>query len=201
MLPIIELQKMTNSDWKARCQLSKQYRSKQPSCFIMKHKDVGTHWNRIQKPYEEHSIKKENLSRIFADRIFSMSMSKKRLLSIVVSAVILLSFACTAMAAEKSERYVGDSTVNGSIYQTYYQVDAQTRTGVKKISVSGVLYEKGTIGTWQKVSSCSNSSTTSTCMVSSSFNTKPGKSYRLEYSATFSYSDGRSETITGSTSR
>lgn len=109
-----------------------------------------------------------------------MSMSKKRLLSIVVSAVILLSFACTAMAAEKSERYVGDSTVNGSIYQTYYQVDAQTRTGVKKISVSGVLYEKGTIGTWQKVSSCSNSSTTSTCMVSSSFNTKPGKSYRLE---------------------
>ena len=48
--------------------------------------------------------------------------------------------------------YVGDSTVNGSIYQTYYQVDAQTRTGVKKISVSGVLYEKGTIGTWQKVS-------------------------------------------------
>ena len=38
-------------------------------------------------------------------------------------------------------------------------------------------------------------------MVSSSFNTKPGKSYKLEYSATFSYSDGRSETITGSTSR
>ena len=130
-----------------------------------------------------------------------MSMSKKRLLSIVISAVILLSFACTAMAAEKSERYVGDSTVNGSIYQTYYQVNAQTRTGVKKISVSGVLYEKGTIGTWQKVSSCSNSSTTSTCMVSSNFNTKPGKSYRLEYSATFNYSDGRSETITGSASR
>ena len=67
-------------------------------------------------------------------------MSKKRLLSIVISAVICLSFACTAMAVEKSERYVGDSTVNGSIYQTYYQVDAQTRTEVKKISVSGVLY-------------------------------------------------------------
>ena len=128
-------------------------------------------------------------------------LGAKNLLSIVISAVILLSFACTAMAAEKSERYVGDSTVNGSIYQTYYQVDAQTRTGVKKISVSGVLYEKGTIGTWQKVSSCSNSSTTSTCMVSSNFNTKPGKSYRLEYSATFNYSDGRSETITGSASR
>ena len=33
------------------------------------------------------------------------------------------------------------------------------------------------------------------------FNTKSGKSYRLEYSATFSYTDGQSETITGSTSR
>ena len=128
-------------------------------------------------------------------------MSKKRLLSIVISAVILLSFACTAMAAEKSERYVGDSTVNGSIYQTYYQVDAQTRTGIKSISVSGSLYEKGTFGTWQRVSNCSNTSTTSNCMASGNYNTKPGKSYKLEYSATFNYSDGQSETITGSTSR
>ena len=126
-------------------------------------------------------------------------MSKKRLLSIVISAVILLSFACTAMAAEKSERYVGDSTVNGSIYQTYYQVDAQTRTGIKSISVSGTLYEKGTFGTWQRVSNCSNTSTTSNCMASSNYNTKPGKSYKLEYSATFNYSDGRSETITSTT--
>ena len=130
--------------------------------------------------YTHLDVYKRQIQRLLmgAKKRRCMSMSKKRLLSIVVSAVILLSFACNAMAAEKSERYVGDSTVNGSIYQTYYQVDAQTRTGVKKISVSGVLYEKGTIGTWQKVSSCSNSSTTSTCMVSSSFNTKPGKSYR-----------------------
>ena len=122
-------------------------------------------------------------------------MSKKRLLSIVISAVILLSFACTAMAVEKSERYVGDSTVNGSIYQTFFFVF------VLFFFVVLFLYEKGTIGAWQKVSSCSNSSTTSTCVGSGNFNTKPGKSYRLEYSATFSYSDGRSETITGSTSR
>ena len=42
-------------------------------------------------------------------------MSKKRLLSIVISAVILLSFACTAMAAEKSERYVGDTFTKHTI--------------------------------------------------------------------------------------
>lgn len=63
-------------------------------------------------------------------------MSKKRFLSIILSVVMLLSLACSALAAEQSGRYIGDSTVNGSIY-----------------------------------------------------------------SATFSYSDGRSETITGSTSR
>ena len=101
----------------------------------------------------------------------------------------------------KSDQYVrwcpgcGDHAVLNCLHK------AMAEVGVKKISVSGVLYEKGTIGTWQKVSSCSNSSTTSTCMVSSNFNTKPGKSYRLEYSATFNYSDGRSETITGSASR
>ena len=50
-------------------------------------------------------------------------MSKKRLLSIVVSAVILLSFACTAMAVEKSERYVGDSTVNGYTEILHYYYD------------------------------------------------------------------------------
>lgn len=128
-------------------------------------------------------------------------MSKKRFLSIILSVVMLLILACSALAAEQSGRYIGDSTVNGSIYQTYYQVDAQTRTGIKSISVSGTLYEKGTFGTWQRVSNCLNTSTTSNCMASGNYNTKPGKSYKLEYSATFNYSDGRSETITGSTSR
>lgn len=130
-----------------------------------------------------------------------LSMSKKRFLSIILSVVMLLSLACSALAVGQSGRYIGNSTVNGSIYQTYYQVDAQPRTGIKSISVSGTLYEKGTFGTWQRVSNCSNTSTISNCMASNNYNTKPGKSYKLEYSATFNYSDGRSETITGSTSR
>ena len=55
-------------------------------------------------------------------------MSKKRFLSIILSVVMLLSLACSALAVGQSGRYIGNSTVNGSIYQTYYQVDAQTRT-------------------------------------------------------------------------
>ena len=50
-------------------------------------------------------------------------MSKKRFLSIVISAVMILSLACSALAVGQSGRYIGNSTVNGSIYQTYYQVD------------------------------------------------------------------------------
>lgn len=103
-------------------------------------------------------------------------MSKKRFLSIILSVVMLLSLACSALAAEQSGRYIGDSTVNGSIYQTYYQVDAQTRTGIKSISVSGTLYEKGTFGTWQRVSNCLNTSTTSNCMASGNYNSYKGTS-------------------------
>ena len=65
-------------------------------------------------------------------------MSKKRFLSIILSGVMLLSLACSALAVEQSGRYIGNSTVNGSIYQTYYQVDAlqyQTR----KILQAGVF--------------------------------------------------------------
>jgi len=87
-------------------------------------------------------------------------------------------------------------------YSDHYVPDGFEMDNAQKFErAENFLHEKGTIGTWQKVSSCSNSSTTSTCVGSGNFNTKPGKSYRLEYSATFSYSDGRSETITGSTSR
>lgn len=68
-------------------------------------------------------------------------MSKKRFLSIVLSAVMILSLACSALAVGQSGRYIGNSTVNGSIYQTYYQVDAQTRTGIK-VSAFPVLSMK-----------------------------------------------------------
>ena len=92
-------------------------------------------------------------------------------------------------------------TVRCSIIQPGQQSLFDNEHTVYETVKVGEADEKGTIGTWQKVSSCSNSSTTSTCVGSGNFNTKPGKSYRLEYSATFSYSDGRSETITGSASR
>lgn len=59
-------------------------------------------------------------------------MSKKRFLSIILSGVMLLSLACSALAVEQSGRYIGNSTVNGSIYQTYYQVDAQNENWHKK---------------------------------------------------------------------
>ena len=103
-------------------------------------------------------------------------------------------------AAGQPRRYNENSTVKGTISQSFYQVNAKTDVAVKSIAVTGTLYEKGTFGTWQKVSSCSNTSTSSSCSASSNYNTKPGKSYRLECSATFTYSNGQSETITSTAS-
>lgn len=128
-------------------------------------------------------------------------MSKKRLVTLILSIGIFLSLAATVFAAGQPRRYNENSTVKGTISQSFYQVNAKTDVAVKRITVTGTLYEKGTFGTWQRVSNCSNTSTISNCMASNNYNTKPGKSYKLEYSATFNYSDGRSETITGSTSR
>ena len=103
-------------------------------------------------------------------------------------------------ATGQPRRYNENSTVKGTISQSFYQVNAKTDVAVKSIAVTGTLYEKGTFGTWQKISSCSNTSASSSCSASSNYNTKPGKSYRLECSATFTYSNGQSETITSTAS-
>lgn len=127
-------------------------------------------------------------------------MARKRLLTLMLSAIFLLCYVGSALAAGPARRYVGSSTAKGAIYQSSYRVDAQSLTGVKSINISATLYEKGRIGTWQVVSRCSNSSQMQTCVASANYNMKPGKSYRLDFSATFQYSNGKSETITGSTS-
>ena len=123
-------------------------------------------------------------------------MSKKRLVTLILSIGIFLSLAATVFAAGQPRRYNENSTVKGTISQSFYQVNAKTDVTVKRITVTGTLYEKGTFGTWQKVSSCSNTSASSSCSASSNYNTKPGRSYRLECSATFTYANGQSETIT-----
>lgn len=127
-------------------------------------------------------------------------MSKKRLITLILSIGIFLSLAATVFAAGQPRRYKENSTVKGTISQSFYQVNAKTDVTVKRITVTGTLYEKGTFGTWQKVSSCSNTSASSSCSASSNYNTKPGRSYCLECSATFTYSNGQSETITSTAS-
>ena len=83
-------------------------------------------------------------------------MSKKRLVTLILSIGIFLSLAATVFAAGQPRRYNENSTVKGTISQSFYQVNAKTDVAVKRITVTGTLYEKGTFGTWQKVSSCSN---------------------------------------------
>ena len=78
-------------------------------------------------------------------------MSKKRLITLILSIGIFLSLAATVFAAGQPRRYKENSTVKGTISQSFYQVNAKTDVAVKRITVTGTLYEKGTFGTWQKV--------------------------------------------------
>ena len=52
MLPVIELQKMMNSDQIARCRQLRSYQGEPPNCFIRKHRDANC--DRVQAPYEKH---------------------------------------------------------------------------------------------------------------------------------------------------
>ena len=70
-------------------------------------------------------------------------MSKKRLITLILSIGIFLSLAATVFAAGQPRRYKENSTVKGTISQSFYQVNAKTDVTVKRITVTGTLYEKG----------------------------------------------------------
>ena len=72
-------------------------------------------------------------------------MARKRLLTLMLSAIFLLCFVGSALAAGPARRYVGSSTAKGAIYQSSYRVDAQSLTGVKSINISATLYENGNL--------------------------------------------------------
>lgn len=111
--------------------------------------------------------------------------------------LVTLAFSVNAMG---SARYIGNSSVNGSVGNGSYTVYARSDKEIDQITVEGTLYEKGWFGIWKQVDSCSGSSNTQSCIVTGSFDCEDGKDYRLDYSATFSYTDGQSETLTGSAS-
>lgn len=53
-------------------------------------------------------------------------MSKKRLITLILSIGIFLSLAATAFATGQPRRYKENSTVKGTISQSFYQVNAKT---------------------------------------------------------------------------
>lgn len=66
-------------------------------------------------------------------------MSKKRLVTLILSIGIFLSLAATVFAAGQPRRYNENSTVKGTISQSFYQVNAKTDVAVKRITVTGTL--------------------------------------------------------------
>ena len=121
----------------------------------------------------------------------------KKLLSICMCVLFAVVLACPAMASDKQLRYVGDGQIRGSIGNSSFVVVADTSVGAERVEVSGTLYESGRNG-YTSIASCSNSSNSGRCTATGSFSRKSGRTYRLEYSATFYYDNGTHETVTGS---
>lgn len=124
-------------------------------------------------------------------------MKRKAVIRLVSIMMMLVIFTCTVNAMGAA-RYIGDSSAFVTVGSGSYMINARSSTAVSQIEVEGTLYEKGWFGIWKQVDSCSGSSSTQSCVVTGSFDYEDGEDYRLDYSATFYYTDGQSETLTGS---
>lgn len=114
--------------------------------------------------------------------------------------LLMVVFTLPAYAEKAIPYYVGDGNITGSISRgsNSFVVVASTNGGTNHVEVTGTLYEDGWL--WDtRVGSCSNSSNGNVCSASGSYVFDSNKKYRLDYSATFYYSNGTSETVTGST--
>ena len=125
-------------------------------------------------------------------------MAGKRIFSLLLSLVLVFVLAYSCLPQSIRPFYNGSGNVRAIINNSSYSVKAEAVSSVTKITVSGTLYEKGLFGIYGKVDSCSSSSSNQDWTASSSYSLKSGKTYRLDYSATFYYSDGTNETISNS---
>ena len=128
-------------------------------------------------------------------------MKKKCLIALLLAMVLLWSTLCPVYAAGQPDRMIGDGYVQGSISTGSYTVTAYASSSVKSVSESGTLYESGLFDIWYSVASCTNSSQGNRCVATGTYATKSGKSYKLEYAATFTYTNGTSETISGTATK
>lgn len=125
----------------------------------------------------------------------------KKLMTMITLAILLVVVAVVPVsAAEIQPLLVGDGVVRGYISRGSgsFSVTASTDGATIKTEVSGVLYEDGLLWDTQ-VGSCANSSSGSACTATGSYVFQNNKKYRLDYSATFYYTNGTSETVSGST--
>lgn len=126
-------------------------------------------------------------------------MKLKRCLSLVVACLMATLMAIPAFASGVEPYYVGDGTVSAHIFRGSgrYSITATAGSDTERVEVSGTLYEDGWL--WDtKVGSCYNSASGSACTASGNYSFESSNNYRLEYSATFYYNNGASETVTGS---
>lgn len=122
----------------------------------------------------------------------------KKMVALILTFTFAFAFGFNAIAAGVQPYYVGSGAIDGTIGNSSYTVTASTTVSATRIEVSGTLHESWLFG-YTQIASCSNNSNGQRCNATGTFSRKNGKKYRLDYSATFYYSNGTSETVTGST--
>ncbi len=125
-----------------------------------------------------------------------MTIKPKLSVCLGVLLTLILLIAIPTFAEDSPMRYIGDGRVQASISRSTnsFSVRADATSDIKSISVSGILYEKGLFG-YKQVGNCDKTSNSMACAASGTYSYKSSKTYKLEYSVTFNYTDDRSETI------
>lgn len=118
-----------------------------------------------------------------------------RVCSLLAFLALLFSVSLSAFAAPAqplSEKNVRATASVSASAQTY-SVTVVCRSSVKKITVSATLYEKGLIF-YDQVDTMAGSSSGSPYTCTDSYAIQSGKTYKIAYTVTVTYTDGTSET-------
>lgn len=124
-----------------------------------------------------------------------MKTTMKKLMSVLLAFTLAFSLALSVCAEKISPRATGQISVSPFITSSSYGVTVSVSgLSVKKIDVSLTLDEKGLIF-YGQVNTASGSSAVNPYTCSGSYTVKSGKTYRMTYTVTVTYTNGASDTL------
>lgn len=125
-----------------------------------------------------------------------MKKHSKKFISMALTCIVAVSLGLAAYAQSVVPYDLHPNTIRADIsYDSQtYSVACSMASGTKSVTVSATLYQKGLIF-YSEVDSLSGSYTTRSFTCEKSYPLERGKTYKVAYTVTVTYTDGTSETI------